>query len=71
VIAFTSRTDSVISSLTFSAGLAQYRFEDESIDDLLARADHAQYQAKDAGKGQIRTQQDSMQLTLFEEEQNP
>ncbi|MGB2895501.1 MAG: GGDEF domain-containing protein [Anaerolineales bacterium] len=71
LIAFTSRPDSVISSVTFSAGLAQYRFEDESIDDLLARADHAQYQAKDAGKGQIRTQQDSMQLTLFEEEQNP
>ncbi len=71
LIAFTSRPDNVISSLTFSAGLAQYRFEDESIDDLLARADHAQYQAKDAGKGQIRTQQDTMQLTLFEEKQTP
>jgi PleD family two-component response regulator len=57
--------------LTFSAGLAQFRFEDESIDDLLARADHAQYKAKDAGKGQIRTQHDTIQLSLFEEEQTP
>ncbi len=71
LIAFTSRPDCVIPSLTFSAGLAQFRFEDESIDDLLARADHAQYKAKDAGKGQIRTQHDTIQLSLFEEEQTP
>jgi diguanylate cyclase (GGDEF)-like protein len=71
LVAFTSRPDSVIPSLTFSAGLAQFRFEDESIDDLLARADHAQYKAKDAGKGQIRTQHDTIQLSLFEEEQTP
>jgi len=71
LIAFTSRPDSVISSLTFSAGLAQYRFEDESIDALLARADRAQYQAKDAGKGQVRTQHDTVQLSLFEEDQIP
>ncbi len=71
VVAFTSRPDCVITSLTFSAGLAQFRFEDESIDDLLARADHAQYKAKDAGKGQIRTQHDTIQLSLFEEEQTP
>ena len=67
LIAYTSRADCVISSLTFSAGLAQFRFEDESIDDLLARADRAQYKAKDAGKGQIRTQHDTVQLSLFEE----
>jgi diguanylate cyclase (GGDEF)-like protein len=66
--AYTSRPDTVVSSMSFSAGLAQFRFEDESIDDLLARADDAQYQAKDAGKGQIRTQQDDMQLALFEED---
>lgn len=71
LIAFTSRPDCVIPPLTFSAGLAQFRFEDESIDDLLARADHAQYKAKDAGKGQIRTQHDTIQLSLFEEEQTP
>jgi diguanylate cyclase (GGDEF)-like protein len=71
LIAFTSRPDCAITSLTFSAGLAQFRFEDESIDDLLARADHAQYKAKDAGKGQIRTQHDTIQLSLFEEEQTP
>jgi len=71
LIAFTSRPNCVISSLTFSAGLAQFRFEDESIDALLARADHAQYKAKDAGKGQIRTQHDTIQLSLFEEESTP
>ena len=71
LVAFTSRPDCVITSLTFSAGLAQFRFEDESIDDLLARADHAQYKAKDAGKGQIRTQHDTIQLSLFEEEPTP
>ena len=71
LVAFTSRPDCVITSLTFSAGLAQFRFEDETIDDLLARADHAQYKAKDAGKGQIRTQHDTIQLSLFEEEQTP
>lgn len=71
LVAFTSRPDCVIPSLTFSAGLAQFRFEDESIDDLLARADHAQYKAKDAGKGQIRTQHDTVQLALFEDEQTP
>jgi len=71
VTAFTSRPDCVISSLTFSAGLAQFRFEDETVDDLLARADRAQYQAKDAGKGQIRTQHDVSQLPLFEGEQTP
>lgn len=66
--AFTSRPDNVVSSMSFSAGLAQFRFEDESVDDLLARADQAQYQAKDAGKGQVRTQQDTMQLALFDED---
>ena len=68
--ALSSRANSVIPSLSFSAGLAQSRVEDESIDDLLTRADRAQYLAKKAGKGQVRTQHDISQLPLFEEEQD-
>lgn len=54
--------------LTFCAGVAQMREEDETIDDLLARADQAQYSAKTSGKAQIRSQLDINQLPLFEEE---
>jgi diguanylate cyclase (GGDEF)-like protein len=58
-----------IPALSFSAGVAQMRFEDDSIDDLLVRADTVQYQAKAAGHGQIRSQLDISQLPLFEEPQ--
>ena len=54
--------------LTFCAGVAQRREEDESIDELLARADQAQYGAKSGGKAQIRSQLDINQLPLFEGE---
>jgi len=52
-------------SLSFSAGISQMRFEDETVDDLLARADQVQYQAKGEGRGQIRSQHDISQLPLF------
>lgn len=58
-----------IPELTFAAGVAQMRFEDDSIDDLLVRADTVQYQAKEAGHGQIRSQLDINQLPLFEKHQ--
>ena len=64
--AYSQRLDPVIPPLSFSAGVAQLRREDKSIDDLLARADEAQYRAKEAGKGQIRTQLEIDQLPLFE-----
>ena len=54
-----------IPALTFSAGVSQLRFEDETIDDLLARADRVQYLAKSEGQGQIRSQHDMSQLPLF------
>jgi diguanylate cyclase (GGDEF)-like protein len=54
-----------IPALTFSAGVSQLLFEDESVDDLLARADRVQYLAKSEGQGQIRSQQDMSQLPLF------
>jgi diguanylate cyclase (GGDEF)-like protein len=56
-----------IPALTFSAGVSQLLFEDESVDDLLARADRVQYLAKSEGQGQIRSQQDMSQLPLFSE----
>jgi len=44
--------------LTFSAGISQLRDDDRTIDDLLARADDAQYLAKGAGRGESRTELD-------------
>lgn len=64
--AYSQRLDPVIPPLSFSAGVGQLRREDKSIDDLIARADEAQYRAKEAGKGQIRTQHEIDQLPLFE-----
>ncbi len=49
---------STIPPLTFCAGLAVMREGDRSIDDLLARADEAQYLAKTTGKAHTRTQFD-------------
>lgn len=42
--------------LSFSAGICQLRDEDRTIDDVLIRADDAQYLAKGLGPGSIRTQ---------------
>ncbi len=67
--AFRANLSQSIPELTFSAGVAQLRFEDESVDDLLARADTVQYQAKAAGQGQIRSQLDINQLPLFNKPQ--
>jgi diguanylate cyclase (GGDEF)-like protein len=44
--------------LTFSAGVSQLHKDDRTIDDLLARADDAQYLAKGAGRGETRTEMD-------------
>lgn len=60
-----------VPALTFSAGVSQLRFEDETIDDLLARADRVQYLAKSEGEGQIRSQQDMSQLPLFSVSTDP
>jgi len=67
--AFGANLSNTIPDLTFSAGVAQMRFDDDSIDDLLVRADTVQYQAKAAGIGQIRSQLDISQLPLFDEPQ--
>lgn len=43
-----------IPPLSFCAGISELRPSDETIDDLLNRADEAQYEAKGAGKAQTR-----------------
>ncbi|MFQ5943422.1 MAG: GGDEF domain-containing protein [Anaerolineales bacterium] len=45
-------------SLTLSVGVGQISEEDDAIEDILARADKAQYLAKSAGKSLTRTQED-------------
>jgi diguanylate cyclase (GGDEF)-like protein len=67
--AFRANLSQSIPDLSFSAGVAQMRFEDDSIDDLLVRADTVQYQAKAAGHGEIRSQLDINQLPLFDSSQ--
>jgi diguanylate cyclase (GGDEF)-like protein len=44
--------------LTFSAGICQLREADRTIDDLILRADEAQYLAKSGGRGETRTEID-------------
>lgn len=44
--------------MTFSAGLSQLQQEDITIDQILTRADDAQYLAKRSGKGELRTDLD-------------
>jgi diguanylate cyclase (GGDEF)-like protein len=70
LIAYSRRHGPWIPSLTFCAGIGQLRNDDQSIDDLLARSDEAQYRAKDAGEGQTRTQREFDQLPLFESHQD-
>ncbi|HEY47770.1 MAG TPA: GGDEF domain-containing protein [Anaerolineae bacterium] len=69
--AYSERLDPIIPSLSFCAGVGQLRREDKSIDDLIGRADEAQYRAKVSGKDQIRTQLEFDQLPLFETPQDP
>lgn len=45
-----------IPPLTFSAGICQLHEDDRTIDDLLARADEAQYLAKGSERGSTRTE---------------
>jgi diguanylate cyclase (GGDEF)-like protein len=40
-------------ALEYSAGLTSHRSKDQSLDDLLRRADAALYEAKNAGRGQL------------------
>jgi diguanylate cyclase (GGDEF)-like protein len=54
--AYVHQFGAALPSLTFCAGVAQLRESDTTIDDILARADDAQYLAKANGKDHTRTQ---------------
>jgi diguanylate cyclase (GGDEF)-like protein len=64
--AYSRHLGATIPELTFCAGISQLRQDDQSSEALLARADDAQCRAKDAGKGQTRTQLEFDQLPLFD-----
>jgi diguanylate cyclase (GGDEF)-like protein len=54
--AYSHQLSARLAPLSFSAGISQMVPEDGSIDDILARADKAQYRAKNNGKAYICTQ---------------
>ena len=56
LLAYGSQLGPAIQPLTFCAGVSQMREEDASIDDVLARADSAQYLAKESGKADTRSE---------------
>jgi diguanylate cyclase (GGDEF)-like protein len=58
LMAFGQQISPIVPPLTFCGGISQMREGDSSIDDMLARADSAQYLAKDLGKDDTRTEMD-------------
>ncbi len=54
--AYSRHLGPAVPELTFCAGVAKMRDEDETVDDILARADEAQYLAKETGKAHTRTE---------------
>jgi diguanylate cyclase (GGDEF)-like protein len=58
LMAFGQQISPIVPPLTFCGGISQMREGDNSIDDMLARADSAQYLAKDLGKDDTRTEMD-------------
>jgi diguanylate cyclase (GGDEF)-like protein len=54
--AYVHQFGAAVPTLTFCAGVAQLRDADSTIDDILARADDAQYAAKADGQDHTRTQ---------------
>ena len=56
--AFGQRFGDNVPQLTFCAGISQLEEDDDDIEDILRRADDAQYLAKATGKDQARTQRD-------------
>lgn len=56
--AFGQQVSPIVPPLTFCGGISQMHEDDSSVDDMLARADSAQYLAKDMGKDDTRTELD-------------
>jgi diguanylate cyclase (GGDEF)-like protein len=66
LIAFGQQISPIVPPLTFCGGISQLREADGSIDDMLARADSAQYLAKDMGKDDTRTELDLESAPRFD-----
>lgn len=58
LVAYGSQLSPSMPSLTLSVGIGQIKPDDEAIEEILARADKAQYLAKSSGKALTRTQDD-------------
>jgi diguanylate cyclase (GGDEF)-like protein len=56
LLAYSQQLGPAVPRLTFCAGVSHMHSSDHSIDDMLARADSAQYLAKEGGKADIRTE---------------
>ncbi|MEE9216237.1 MAG: diguanylate cyclase [Anaerolineales bacterium] len=65
--AYGSQLSPSLPSLTLSVGVGQIGEEDDVIEDILARADKAQYLAKSAGKSLTRTQEDLKTVSQVEQ----
>jgi diguanylate cyclase (GGDEF)-like protein len=65
--AYGSQLSPSLPSLTLSVGVGQIGEEDDAIEDILARADKAQYLAKSAGKSLTRTQEDLKTVSQVEQ----
>jgi len=64
--AYGSQLSPSLPSLTLSIGVGQISEDDDAIEDILSRADKAQYLAKSSGKALTRTQQDLQPATQVE-----
>lgn len=56
--AYSEQLGPAVPTLSFCAGISQLRPEDDNIEDILRRADDAQYLAKATGKDHTRTERD-------------
>ena len=65
--AYGSQLSPSLPMLTLSIGVGQINEDDDAIEDILSRADKAQYLAKSSGKALTRTQQDLRAATPIEQ----
>lgn len=67
LVAYGQQLSPIVPPLTFCGGVSYLRDTDTSIDDMLARADNAQYLAKESGKDDTRTELDLDELKSIKE----
>lgn len=68
LVAYGQQLSPVVPPLTFCGGVSYLRDKDTSIDDMLARADNAQYLAKESGKDDTRTELDLAEFKSIKEQ---